>query len=538
MKIAALVYLIIIAIFLACSLQAGNSPSSPHLWNQELFLRIYLDSLGMISYEITIDYKLNTLKDQQKILKDIARNHQIVKRLNLKNIIPPTSLLERYERYLVPRVFDYVKRRELRPTKAEKMRYYQEHIKDYIEPAYFEGARFLIETSPMMEKTALYWKKILDEQNRPFREIAREYYRSIGEDKDGYLPKVYRGTIRDELFEIFFNADVNAPYFGPVNTKYGLLFGKVYSKREEAPRPFEEVEPRIESLMIKQRIEKFYQEFFASQRSKHTIEILFDDSLANEAPSFDTPVYRFDGRVVTYREILAVNQHIFGDTRAIDFFRAIRTKAINNELICTSSEAEKIKHSPEYQFLYDAFIDQYRVYQYLTAEYKKIKVGEKDLIEFYERHKQTLYKKPLEAKLLIVSVPMNPDRLSHPYSIHLARKKAWESINRIRDDFVESGKGEKFSFEPYYKEVRGLKSKLITHWQAIDTLGRVIEMDIPSRKPGYISPVLIGNTSYIFYYLLDLRDPGYKAFKEIRKKVENDFIEAKKREIRRKLGIE
>lgn len=528
----------IIGIPIGCTTILSNSLTSPNLWNQELFLQIYLNSLGMISQEIVVtnDYKLNTLKDQEKILNDIVHNRKVVKALNLTNITPPSTLLESYERYLVPQVFDYLKRYELRPTIAEKKRYYQAHINEYIEPAYFEGARFLIETGPQMEETALHWKKILDEQKRPFREIAREYYLSIGEDKDGYLPKVYRGTIRDELFELFFSADVNAPYFGPVETKHGLLFGKVYSKREEGPKPFEEVERRIENIILKERMEKFYRDFFARERSKHKIELLFDDTNTTEAPPLDTPVYRFDGREVTYGEILSFHPHIFGDFGAIDFFRSIRTKAINNELIWSTPEAEKVRQSPEYKFLYTAFIDQYRVYQYLTTEYKKIKATEKDIKEFYEQEKERLYKKPLEAKLLIVSVPMNPDRLTHPYSIHLARKQAWESINRIREDFVKSGKYEKFSFEPYIKDVRGLKVNLFTQWEPVDRLGPLIEKDIGSRKPGFISPVLIGRTSYVFYYLINLRDPGYYTLDEIRKKVEKDFIEAKKEEIRRKLA--
>ena len=532
-KIWFFIILFLISILLVS--QGSSSLLQEELWNPEIFLKIYLDCLEMISPEIGIDYILNTPADQKKILDDIARNHKIVQELDLSRIELPPELLERFYKFVIPNLFNYLKRRELCPTKAEKEEYYRKNIKEYEKPESFEGARFLIENSPTMEDEASSWKKKLGNSTLSFRKIASEYYRSVGEDNEGYIGIVYKGTIRDEIFDAFYKADLNAPFFGPVKTKNGLLFGKVYKKQLAGSLPFEKVERRIEGLMIEERIKKFYSEFYKQERTKQKVEMVIDEN-KDEVPDLKSVVFKINGKGVTYEDVLKSHHNIFGDKKSIEFFRVIVEKAINDELVYNSLEAKKVFESKEYRFLLTSFIDQYKVFHLLKEEYQKISFTENDLINFYECMKDTLYKSPDEVKLLVVNVPINPDKETHPYNIHLAQKEAWKNTKEIWSSFINSPNPQEFSFKQY-NNVRGLKVDIFDEWRPIDNLGRLIEMGIDQHTSGYKSQILIGRTEYIFYYIISRREKGFIPFEEINEKIKSDFLETKKKEVRFKFGI-
>jgi len=518
---------------------ANNFAPSTEMWKPDLFLEIYYNGVSMISFEIGKDYSTLSKEDMQKIFDDISKNACIVKEIDLSKYEPPAELFDRFDHYIVAELYNYLKQRELCPLKTEKEEYYKNHLKDFQEPDTFEGARFLIEEGLDLKEQAKIWKEKLDNSKKTFREVAKEYYQTVGEDKDGYIGEIERGTIREDLFDIFFKADPNAPYFGPVETKNGMLFGKVYRKHPAGPQPFEEVEWQVERDIVKERLNKFYNDFFAKEKPKHKLEILFDKS-ASEAPNLDTVVYRVDGEDITYSKVVQCHPNMFGDVKLIDFLVDMVEKDSKDRILYNSDEGRKTKESPEYKFFRNAFVNQYKVYNLLKEEYDKITKTENDFLNFYEQYKDELYKVSANVKLISVIILRNPYGIKSPKGYHTESKRAWENINKIRNDFmnfIKSADPERFSFESY-KDIDGLDTEIFKEMRASDTLSPIITEDIGNHTPGYTSSILIGKREYAFYHILDRREGSYKSFKDIQEKVKNDYIEFKKKEIRKKFKIE
>jgi hypothetical protein len=495
-------------------------------------LQIYLDVLGTIGTDITIDYKLNTPDDQKNILDDIEKNHKYVELKNLENINPPDELTQRFDFFVIPRLLDYKKRYELIPTDENIYKYYLDNINKFPKSDYIEGARILIETSPTMESDAFLLNEQLKNTKLSFREFAKEYYKSKGSEHDGYFGKINRGTIRDEIFEIFFHADSNAPFFGPVKTKHGILFGKLYAKYSE----FEKIKNKIERQILSEEIQEYYDNLYLEEKKNHKVEILYDENLT-KLPELSSVVYRFDGKDVKYSDVIKSQFYVLGDEQSIKFFKAIVERTIKNELLFSSRDASDLKKSTEYEFLFNAFLDQYRVYSVILKEYEKISFPESDLLNFYEKYKYELYKDSDLVKLIVVTLEKNPNGESDKLNIQLADKAAWNDIEELRNDFVKSATPQKFPFSEY-NYIDGLKVAVFDYWQSVDDLGRIIGMDINENPEGHTSSVLGASNYYLFYHILERENRDFEPYNDIRDKVEKDYLLLRKQEIRKNLKIQ
>ncbi len=526
-------------------LSAAQSPhdddglsSPPVAWRQKSILLIYLNAVSLISPEITADYMLNTIEDRKDIVRDITRNMRFAASREAATL--PAELMERFESYVLPEVFEYLKKKELRPTQEEIERYYREQMDTFPFVDFFEGARFLIERGAKMEEKAAHWKKALDKGDKTFREVAREYYASIGVIKDGYLPRVYRGRIRDELFEIFFNADPDAPYFGPVETKHGLMFGKLYRVYNAEGGVPPEAARMAESLIIKDKLHAYYQKTFSQSRKEHRIEMVFDDSVTSDTPPLDTVLFQFDNTAYTYREVLELLPHYSGDVRSMDFLRSMRDKAIERLLLLHIPETRQVHESGVYHYLKKAFLAQYKVHHFLSEKYKQIDITTTELRDFYTKHRNEFYKKPPHLKLMYAIIPQNPDNLQHPMQCHLAQKKAWKDANRIHD-VLASASDPSILAEEQYPDVHGLKIRHIHKRTPLDELDRLIQMDMDSNRDvgaGYTSSILIDRYRYVIYRITDRREGGYVSFRDAREDVEHRLREQKKEEIRARFNLE
>ncbi len=251
----------------------------------------------MIDSKLTVDYQLNTPEDQQAIVEDIQDNLAYAGSAAAAEIQMPTPLAERFDRYLVPRVYRESIRQQIHPTEVELRSYYESHRDEFQVPDALEGARILVEPGPDMAARTEALKRKLESPGKPFREVASEYYRSIGREQDGYFGWVRRGSIRDDLFEMFYRADPEAAFFGPVETRHGMLFGKTFARQPGGPEPYDEVKERVEALLIKHSLEQREREFREKEGSGKDCSTFILPM--PRSSGIECPVFRVSERVWT-----------------------------------------------------------------------------------------------------------------------------------------------------------------------------------------------------------------------------------------------
>lgn len=383
-------FLFLLTISLSCSLSVMAWDSL----QKETLLRVYLDSLSMISHDLLLlDYRLNTDVDRERILSDIERNKRLVEKPAFSELNPPDELVQKLDRFLIHRVHRLLKQQELRPTPEELQDYYQSHPEEFQVPESLEGARILIEYATDMQEQAAALQEILESSPLSFREIAADYYQSRGKSQDGYFGWVHRGSIREDLFELFIQANPEDKYFGPVETRHGLLFGKLYQTRPGYLEPFENVQSRLERILLKNKLQDDYTRFYEQEMEHFQVQYLYDAD-SPTVPPRDIPVLQTGDRPWTYQEILDANPDVMGDVNSPEFFQAVARRTIEHELLYRSEEAQLTRESEEYHFLREAFIAQWKVYETIEEEYSKLQVNEEVLRDFYEKHKVERYTAP------------------------------------------------------------------------------------------------------------------------------------------------
>jgi len=298
----------------------------------------------------------------------------------------------------------------------------------------------------------------------------------------------------------------------------------------ESRVPLEQVARSIEIRLFRERVEEQKAVFLERAMAEHDVEILVAEDLI-EAPPPDSPVYRIDGRTVTYEDILNTHSNVYGDRASVEFFQALMKRALQDELLFLSPEADQLRQSREYQFLHEAFEAQWKVLLFLRQEYERNPITEEELRQYYEEHREQLYPAPAETKLIVVSLPKSPEPGPGSADSATEARSARESLEHIHRDFVASASPGAFSFAAY-RDTPGLQVTRLEEWTPVHRLGRLIEMDIAGRKPGETSPILASQSAFLFYHLLDRREGGYLPFEEVRPGIELSLRQARMREIR------
>ena len=477
----------------------------------------YLNGLSHIESDLTIDYQVNTPEDQQTIVEDIRDNLHFAKSAKDKDISMPTSEQQWFDRYCVSEVYRYLKGIEFQPSEEEARRYWVEHEEEFRDPDALEGARILIENGTGAQEQAKVLKDRLETSSLPFREIAKQYYRTLGKEHDGYFGWVRRGTIRDDVFDLFFDADPTKSFFGPVDTRHGLLFGKVYHLSPGEKIPFRMVKEKIESSLSKQRFGQYENEIVRQGQQAGDLRFLVS-AKTQQVPSLDEEVLQVGNRNWTYREILVAYPGIYGEVKSPDFFRVMVHQAAFDALIYESEEARKVRSSDSYRFLYSAFMGQWKAFRYFQNKYEPIMNDEKVLSQFYNENREVKYRKPDKIKLIFIQ--WNCPNWTAEMKIQMSK---------IRDAFAAADDPTTFSLTDY-----DLKDHLTIYrdanWISLDRLNRQMGMDLQKRAKGYTSKVIGESGRLFFYHLLDRTSGGYEAFDEIQKRVAFDYwLDAKKR---------
>ncbi len=481
-------------------------------------LKIYLNALSMIDSKLTVDYQLNTPEDRQAIVEDIRDNLAHAASVAAAEISLPTPLADRFDRFLVPRVYRELVRRQIHPTEEEKQSYYESHRAEFQVPDGLEGARILVETGPDLAARTEALKQKLESSGKPFREVASEFYRSIGREQDGYFGWVRRGSIRDDLFEMFYRADIEAPFFGPVETRHGMLFGKTFARQPGGPEPYDEVERRVEDLLVKHRLERRENEFREKEASRQGLQFLYPAD-ATGAPELNAPVFRLGENAWTYADALEAQSDLIGDRQAAAYARTIVSRAADTALLLGSTEAQQVRESRDYRFLSSALEAQWKANEAFKRAFESQGRDETVLRRFHEERRAELYRKPDEVQLTMVLLPLAPKQTEEG---RIPGEAAVKQLLRIRDAWALSPDPERFSFDRF-SDIPGLKVTRDGEWIGLDQLDRQLGMDVERRAKGYLSAILPGQEAVRLYRLRDRRPGGEESFEAVRSRVEFDF---------------
>lgn len=497
----------------------STAPKSDLDYSRTALHELYFYSLNYFSSD------LYYYRPQQELNSIISFNRQIKQTFQVES---DKNKINNLENYLTSGFAKWLYQQNIQLPPEELKKIYENEKDRFYRPDQIEGARILVEYGLEAEKEIQEITDQLQANTKSFREIARDYYRSKGEDKDGYLGFFSRGKIREELFNYFFSANLEKPYFGPIETKNGYLLGKTYSIHKEGPLPLEKVEKQLINQEKEKQWKTYYQKIIAQQKTTNSIEILHTDKSC--APELSVNTLRIDQHEYTFQELLKANPYTFGNNKAYVHFEHMTQLFINQHLFFHSPEGEKIRKRKDYQqFLSDLSKDAV-IEQFIKEKIVSTDITEKDLISFYNNNKE-LYPKAANVDIEIYSIERNPDQLTDRRKIHIQSKKSWQLAQNIHQEFRRLK-----ASSPELRDNQLLK----THKRkkvSVERLGRVIEMDLSKKKEEGLSSLLILPDAYLFYHLTKRHPTEYKDYSEIKDQIQFDYKLFLRKELCKKHGF-
>ncbi len=526
-------FLVLFGSLILFFLSFGEIKSAPAGFDPEHYraeyLRVYLTALTIADPDAPRHYVLNTPEDEEELFAEINRLAARHDGSTLDNV--DEGLRERVENYLLPEIWRIKEMTRAREAAEEFRQYYESRKTEFPVRDWVRGARILVEYGEGAEAEAEALARRLEEGGG-FRVVAREYYRSMGEDHDGSIGLVQRGQIRDPLFEIFMEQEVDEPFFGPVRSEHGFLLGKIDAKGEEGYLPWEEVADRLRGDFVASRLEE------AERRVVEWVEeeglLVREEVPGREGPPRgSTPAYRFDGELRTYADVQRALPGVFGDASSWRYFDALRERAITAEAVRAGPVAEAVRESEAWEVLYGAAME----YAAVTPAMKDAlaeaaeAATEEVLREYYDERKNLHYRRTPEVRIVHVRVSRNPEGTTDPIERRDASRRAWETIQEIYRDFSRSDDPGGFSFEGY-RDRREVRIRDASRWVSIDSLPPEIGRRLRENPDQRFSDFMISRIEYSFYYLVERRHPLYPPFEDIQERVRADFLEEHRQRVR------
>lgn len=144
--------------------------------------------------------------------------------------------------------------------------YYQDHLKDFIQPESVRVRQILTDSKTKAEAIL---KKLNSGEN--FAKLAHDLSLSPDRENGGDLGFIRRGAFPKE-FEICFN--LNPGELSPVvSSLYGFHIFKVLDKKPEKQIPYEEAKPQIEELLKVREQEEIFRKYYLELQKKYPVEI-------------------------------------------------------------------------------------------------------------------------------------------------------------------------------------------------------------------------------------------------------------------------
>lgn len=468
----------------------------------------------------------------------VQNNRQLVEEYTLKEKIDTSNIKHHLKYWLTQKLYIDMIKDHITPDEETVRAIYEEHKDSFMRRDTIEGASFLIEYGEEADEKVNHWQSVLEEsyQSQPeefsFRDIARNFYLSQGERNDGYFGRVERGRFREEIFDLFFEEDSEKPFFGPVETLHGYLFGKLYNKWEEGVISFDEVRPRLERQVYQNRQQELFDTLLNEAEDNDDIHYLYANKNSSDARDSSQEALKINDRVYTYSDLIRIMPHLQD--------HSLKTLAENFVVmhgIYQSDEGENIRQIDEFSLLRNALLDEYRVQQFMEEIYaEEITISEENLFAFYQAVREDFYPGYNEYKLRIFELPHNPEGVQDRLAVHQARKDAWTNINHIQDYFLEQ-KNKAHADLSHFEEEKGLKVQELDEWTSIVQLGGVIGRDIAGRRAGETSSIIIGRNNYLFYYVTDFREGKVRPFEEVKNRVKMHYTLYQQQKIRNRYDI-
>ncbi len=168
---------------------------------------------------------------------------------------------------------------EIDITPEEAKAYYEKNKNRYRQPEKVHAQHILMKTekSDSEEKKAEAKKKLQDLQKRilageDFGELAKEHSQGPSNVRGGDLGYFTRGRMVKPFEDAAFKLAPNE-VSDIVETQYGYHLIKVVDRQAEINPSFEEVQPKINSTLFNQQIQKRLEPYVAKLREKAKIEI-------------------------------------------------------------------------------------------------------------------------------------------------------------------------------------------------------------------------------------------------------------------------
>jgi peptidyl-prolyl cis-trans isomerase SurA len=163
-------------------------------------------------------------------------------------------------------------------THEEEMKYYQDHLKDFVRPEEVALSSIEIKTEgkkeseiPELKAKAESLRKRVD-NGEDFGELAKRFSDGATAQQGGYLGQYKRGELSKELEDMVFKMKKNE-MTQVIETKQGFLILKVLEHSDEGQQSFDKVENEIQDRLYSEKMQPALREYLKTLREQSYVVI-------------------------------------------------------------------------------------------------------------------------------------------------------------------------------------------------------------------------------------------------------------------------
>ncbi len=516
------------------------------------FYQIHLYGLYYIHSELPYQYPLSGKEDVRKFREKLEKEARAAARLKEVGKDAPNSASSqapdqeaaqfgRFERYALANFTRYSIKYSLAPPSRQELesvlKRYAERFpteESVVAQAIFVEIDDEITTAAAREIATRLQERL--RQGEPFQAVARDYYESRGEPGDGTLGRLVRGRYRDDIFNLFMAADIEAPCFGPVSLGNGLLLGKALKRYPGGDvDPVEYYKEDLLALWREETMRKRVEEITeAMARKLKAVSFPLDEV---NSRTLSLPAYEIPGDgAVTFGEAVKRLPMLMGDQRDPRFYLGVAKKALANDLLGHSPEAAQARQSEAFAFLARAHRNAARVDRAVRERMSREAPSEDKLHQYYQEHAASDYARSDMVRLLVVRMPWRETpKGMHPREAHAMRKEDFNAARRARARFQDDPSTQTLLHLADYSGCLALTWSADARPRPVSELGRVLERGVKSLAAGQISEVLMDDDACLIARVLERSPRPPKSFSEIREQVLADYLQHQESEVRKEI---
>lgn len=526
---------ILVAVALLVSLAMPSRCVAQHVevWNPQELLQLYARALAIIPNQWSDKVMLliephNLERSHLKLAGEVVL---VADRLGQTSV--SEELEQRLDTFLVPNLWVYQQQRKLRPAEEDIIAYRNSRPDAFGTADWISGAYMLIPDSPTSETVSNSIRQKLDRDSSNFRDVARDFYRTQGEDRDGHFERIQRGQIASELFEAFFTHDPRESYFTK-QVRHGYLIGKVLDRGVAGWKPLDRIHREIEQQIVADRMKAHLATFFKNEEKRQHLERRWNDS-GEEAPPPDETAYSIRGKSVSYRDVLSRLVEVLGDRSSMAFFRSVTEDDIREQLVLGSSEAEEVRRSPEYAFAFEV-LRAHAEYSALMRSRLDSEPTTRTLREFYESHLNQ-FALPDEVRFIAIELTMQPPGEATVAEKMAYRQRAWPAICHLRSELASSTSPLTFSIDGNGGAF-GARRFQGQEWMALSEIPPPFGRVAASTLPGETSNVQVGPHTWFAVHVAERRKGETPSFEQVAPQVRTYYQVDQMKKIREALLYE